>query len=132
MATPGDYAFKKSATLTILVVSVLPPEQLPISCPSCDAGNTVTYDAHADVYHLHGLERQYVFSRKLNSNGSRSACDMAIPAHNDTPIATVADNMRQYTKREVTQATNARELMARLAHASSQETIGMVCSTQVS
>ena len=94
-----------------------------------DAGNTVTYDAHADVYHLHGPDRQYVFSRKLNSNGSRSshyACDMAIPAHTDTLIATVADNMRQYTKREVNQATNARELMARLAHASSQGTIGML------
>ena len=94
-----------------------------------DAGNTVTYDAHADVYHLHGSERSYVFSRKLNSNGSRSshyACDMARPAHTDILIATVADNMRQYTKREVHQATNARELMARLAHASSQGTIGML------
>ena len=55
-----------------------------------DAGNTVTYDAHADVYHLHGSERSYVFSRKLNSNGSRSshyACDMARPAHTDILIA---------------------------------------------
>ena len=51
---------------------------------------------------------------------------MAIPAHSDLLIATVADNMRQYTKREVNQATNARELMARLAHASSQATIGML------
>ena len=73
-----------------------------------DAGNTVTYDAHADVYHLHGSERSYVFSRKLNSNGSRSshyACDMARPAHTDILIATVADKMRHYTKREVHQAT---------------------------
>ena len=88
----------------------------------------MTYDAHADVYHLHGSERSYVISRKLNSNGSRSshyACDMARPAHTDILIATVADNIRQYTKREVHQATNARELMARLAHASSQGTIGM-------
>jgi hypothetical protein len=30
-----------------------------------------------------------------------------------TFVTTVADNMRQYTKREVTQAKNARELMAR-------------------
>ena len=51
---------------------------------------------------------------------------MAITAHSDLFIATVADNMRQYTKREVNQATNARELMARLAHASSQATIGML------
>ena len=43
-----------------------------------------------------------------------------------TIVAIVADNMRQYKKREVGQASNARQLMARLAHASSQATIDML------
>ena len=48
-----------------------------------DANNVVLYDAHADVYHLHGAQRSYTFSRKMNSNGFRSshyACDMALPS----------------------------------------------------
>jgi hypothetical protein len=40
-------------------------------------------------------------------------------------VTTVADNMRQYTKREVAQAKTARQLMARLGYASSQATIDM-------
>ena len=94
-----------------------------------DAGNAVAYDPDADVYHLHGAQRSYTFSRKMNKNGSRSshyACDMAFPSEHHALVATVADNMRQYTKREVGQASKARELMARLAHASSQATIDML------
>ena len=96
-----------------------------------DAGNTVTYDAQADVYHLCGLERRYTFSRKMKNDGSKSshyACDMDSQSHNHALVATVTDNMRNYTKREVTQASNARELMARLAHSSSQATIDMLDS----
>ena len=61
------------------------------------------------------------------SNGLRSshyACDMANTDH--TFVTTVADNMRQYTKREVEQAKTARELMARLGYPSSQATIYML------
>ena len=32
-------------------------------------------------------------------------------------VATIAENMRQYTKRDAGQASHARELMARLGHA---------------
>ena len=45
-------------------------------------------------------------------------------------IATTESKMRQYTKREVGQASHARELMARLAHASSQATIDM-CDSEL-
>ena len=38
-------------------------------------------------------------------------------------VTTVADDMRQYTKREVDQAKVARELMVRLSYASTQATI---------
>ena len=94
-----------------------------------DAGNVVSYDADADAYHLLGSQRSYTFSRKMNISGSRSShytCDMAVPFETHALVATVADNMRQYTKREVGQASNARQLMARLAHASSQATIDML------
>ena len=43
-----------------------------------------------------------------------------------TFVTTVADNMRQYTKREVEQAKTARELMARLGYPSSQATIDIL------
>ena len=92
-----------------------------------DAGNTVSYNPSSDVYHLHGHHRSYTFSRKMLSNGLRSshyACDMANTDH--TFVTTVADNMRQYTKREVEQAKIARELMARLGYPSSQATIDML------
>ena len=67
-----------------------------------DTGNTVSYNQSLDVYHLHGHRRSYTFSRKMLLNGLRSshyACDMANTDH--TFVTTVADNMRQYTKREV-------------------------------
>ena len=43
-----------------------------------------------------------------------------------TVVTTVADNIRQYTKREVAQAKTAHELMARLGYVSSQATIDML------
>ena len=51
---------------------------------------------------------------------------MAVPFETHVLVATVADNMRQYTKREVGQASNARQLIALHAHASSQATIDML------
>jgi Reverse transcriptase (RNA-dependent DNA polymerase) len=92
-----------------------------------DAGNIVSYDQSKDVYYLQGHQRGYTFGRKILSNGRRSshyACDMADT--DQTFVTTVADNMRQYTKREVTQAKNARELIARLGYPSSQATIDML------
>jgi Reverse transcriptase (RNA-dependent DNA polymerase) len=90
-----------------------------------DAGNIVSYNQLEDAYHLQGQHKNYKFGRKMLSNGRRSnhyACDMADYSF----VTTVADNMRQYTKREVDQAKTARELMARLGHASSQATIDML------
>ena len=55
---------------------------------------------------------------------SHYACDKADT--DQTFVTTVADNMRQYTKREVTQAKTALELMARLGYALSQATIDML------
>jgi predicted lactoylglutathione lyase len=92
-----------------------------------DAGNAVSYDQHEDVYHLQGHQKSYIFRRRMLTNGRRSshyACDMTQTDHSF--VTTVADNMRQYTKREVNQAKSARELMARLGHSSSQATIDML------
>lgn len=92
-----------------------------------DAGNAVSYNQSQDIYHRQGNQKTYVCSRKMLSNGLRSshyACDMANT--HQTFVTTVADNMRQYTKREVDQAKVARELMARLVYASTQATISML------
>ena len=96
-----------------------------------DAGHAVSYDADADVYHSDGAHRSYTCSHKINGNGYRSshyACDMPAPPQTHALIATIESNMCQYTKRDVGQASHARELMARLAHASSQATIDMLDS----
>lgn len=80
-----------------------------------DAGITVSYNQSEDEYYLEGHQSNDTFGRKIPSDGRRSshyACDIA--AANHIFITTVADNMRQYTKREVAQARNARELIARL------------------
>lgn len=90
-----------------------------------DGGCTVSYDQHLDQYHLTGYSRDYIFGRRTLVNGKRSShysCDM----RDSTFVATVAENMRQYTTREVLQAQQARELMCRLGHASSQSTVAML------
>ena len=96
-----------------------------------DAGNAVSYNQSQDIYHLQRNQKTYVSSRKMLRNGLRSshyACDMANT--DQTFVTTVADNMRQYTKREVDQAKVARELMARLGYPSTQEQL--VCPMLVS
>lgn len=90
-----------------------------------DGGCAVSYDQHLDQYHLTGYSRDYIFGRRTLANGRRSShysCDM----RDSTFVATVAENMRQYTTREVLQAQQARELMCRLGHASSQSTVAML------
>ena len=93
-----------------------------------DAGYVITYDNVLDEYRLTGDEQFYVFSRKLSQHGKKCghySCDMA----DHSPgvyVTTVADNMRRYTKREVSDAKAARELMARLGNASSKATIDML------
>ena len=91
-----------------------------------DADNAVSYNQSQDVYHLQGNQKTYVSSRKMLRNGlrfSHYACGMANT--DQTFVTTVADNMRQYTKREVDQANVDRELMARLGNPSTQATISM-------
>ena len=41
---------------------------------------------------------------------------MALSFENHTLVATIAESIRQYTKRAVGQVSHARELMARLGH----------------
>ena len=93
-----------------------------------DSGHTVTYDTAEDVYHLAGDHCDYVFARKVLRDGSKSghySCEMI---EQGVYVATVAENLRRYTKREVAGAEAAREMMARLGHASTQETIDMLQS----
>lgn len=90
-----------------------------------DGGCAVSYNQQLDEYHLQGHSRDYTFGRRTLANGRRSShysCDM----RDNVFVATVEENMRHYTTREVLQAQHARELMSRLGHASSQSTIAML------
>ena len=83
-----------------------------------DSGHKVTYDHVEDKYYLHGDEHVYVFGRRVLSGGEKSAhytCDMDA---DHVLVGTVSANARRFTKREVAQAKQARELVAKLGHPS--------------
>ena len=90
-----------------------------------DGGKRVSYDQDEDVYRLTGGLSTYTFGRKILNNGRKSghyACEMTDSAF----IATVTNNMRRFTKQEVSRARNVRELMTRLAFSSSAAIISMI------
>ena len=131
MVSPEANVSVKRETSSVLVVLPIGRQtaaaDILLKARLLDAGNTVSYNQSKDEYHLEEHQRNYTFGRKILSDGGRSsqyACDMAAADH--TFVTAVADNMRQYTKREVAQARNARELIARLGYPSSQTTIDML------
>jgi nitrogen fixation protein len=82
-----------------------------------------------DEYHLDGDGVVMVFRRKLlGGSGHKSnhySCEMADVASAATLPVTLEANMREYSHREV---TKARELMARLAYASSSTMLELLGS----
>jgi hypothetical protein len=87
-------------------------------------GHSVEYNSRGDWYRVKGGENEYFFIRKILSNGEKSnhySCEL-----NSVLVATVDDNMRRYTKREVEEARLAREFMRLLSHSSSAGAIAVI------
>jgi hypothetical protein len=82
--------------------------------------------------HLDGDGVAMVFRRKLLGDGKHKSkhysCEMADAASVANFPVTVEDNMREYSHREVAKAREARELMDRLAYASSSNMLELLRS----
>ena len=111
----GDYghvAFQPDAAANVISVA-----------EALNRGCTVVYSSPDDMLGV-GVHN-YVFSRKTVRG--RKSSHYTFDMNNYTAlVTTIADNMRNYTLREVSQARSARQLMMSLAHASSAAMIDML------
>ena len=83
------------------------------------------YDQVGDKFYLYGKSSQYVFERKFLSNGAKSShysCNLS----SMVLVNTVSDNLRRFTKREVSEARDARGFVERLGYISSADAIAIV------
>ena len=87
-----------------------------------DAGHLVEYDSELDLFVLDGKSRKYVFHRMRIAGEPLAvphyACEMSL-------VATVADNERRFTVREVEKSRAATELLTRLGYASTRDGIAL-------
>ena len=94
------------------------------ACQMVDTGRPYRYDGAKDEYIVAGTDNDYVFTRRLREDGSKSRFytrDFAL-------VATVKENLRRYTTREVKQMGKVEQLMQRLGHMTSAATIGLINS----
>jgi hypothetical protein len=112
----GHVAFHPQAAVNVISVA-----------EASNRGCTVVCSSPRDMYTLGVGVRQYVFSRKTVDRNKSSHCTCDMITHTIL-VTTVADNMRNYTSREVLQGRAARELMVSLAHTSSAAMIDILDS----
>jgi hypothetical protein len=99
-----------------------------------DAGADITYDKVNDRFTMIPVKGKstYHFGRKdvTGSQGRFYVCDTRtmIDKNEAAHVATVEDNMKCYTKREIEQARKARELLVRMGFPSVQQAIRAVSS----
>ena len=83
-----------------------------------DSGASIRYDHLSDCFTLQpkGSTRIFRFGRKrvVGSEGRFYSCDWREAQHDKALVATVVQNIKAFTKREVEQARRARELLARM------------------
>jgi hypothetical protein len=97
-----------------------------------DAGLKITYDEPNDRYIVFGRDRRYIFGRRIHTSGDKSShytCDFGRKSvHNDqlVCVATVEDNSRRMTVREIQQAKAARHLQEQLGYPTTAMAIRML------
>ena len=89
-----------------------------------DTGRHYWYLPDTDEYLVRGTESDYVFSRRLKDDGTKSR----FYTRDFSFVATVEGNLRRYTAREIKQMSKAEQLMQRLGHMTSAATIGIINS----
>ena len=77
-----------------------------------------------DEFIVTGPSEEYVFARRLRPDGSKTS----FYTRNFAYVATVAENLRRYSVREVKQMDKAAQLARRLGHATSKAVIGILNS----
>ena len=94
------------------------------ACQMLDTGRTFKYDDENDEFIVSGPSEAYVFARRLRPDGSKTRFYTRDFAY----VATVAENLRRYSVREVKQMEKAAQLARRLGHATSKAVIGIINS----
>ena len=94
------------------------------ACQMLDTGRTFKYDDKNDEFIVSGPSEAYVFARRLRPDGSKTR----FYTRNFAYVATVADNLRRYSAREVRQMDKAAQLAQRLGHATSKAVINIINS----
>jgi len=89
-----------------------------------DTGRTFEYDDENDEFIVSGLSEAYVFLRRLRPDGSKTQFYTRYFAY----VATVAENIRRYSVREVKQMEKVAHLARFLGHATSMVVIGVINS----
>jgi hypothetical protein len=94
------------------------------ACQLIDTGRHYWYLPDKDEYLARGTESDYVFTRRLKDDGTKSR----FYTRGFSLVATIGENLRRYTAREVKQIDKAEQLMQRLGHMTSAATIGIINS----
>ena len=77
------------------------------ACQLIDTGRHYWYLHDKDEYLARGTESDYVFMRRLKDNGTKSR----FYTRNFSLVATIGENLRRYTTREVKQIDKADQLI---------------------
>ena len=97
-----------------------------------DSGASIRYDHNDDVFTLQPRNSSniYRFGRKdiAGSEGRFYSCDWREVIGEAAMVATVENNAKAFTKREIEQARKARELLARMGFPTVAQAIGILNS----
>jgi hypothetical protein len=89
-----------------------------------DTGKTFKYADKNDEFVVTGLNDSYVIARRLRPDGSKPHFYTRIFAF----VATIAENLRRYSVREIYQIDKAAQLASRLGHATSKAVTSIINS----
>jgi Zinc knuckle len=118
----GTVYYSKNASANILSMSSL-----------VDAGANVEYDRQSNKFTMQPKGSETFTRRNIKGNESKLyVCNIGASQRNDKQsnpmsfVATVANNMVRYTKREVMGARKARELLAKLGYPTFENAIAIL------
>ena len=105
---------------------------IPSFASQVDSGAAIRFDYNADCFTLQprGSSSVYRFGRKdiPGSEGRFYSCDWREILKESAMVATVENNTKAFTKREIEQARKARELLVRMGFPSVGQAMGILNS----
>ena len=94
-----------------------------------DSGNNISYHQPSDSFTLtpKGDKETFVSTKNAAGSGGRFYyCDVGDKENDRVLVETVAENMKVYTKREISGATNARDMLGKMGYPSISEAISII------